>query len=327
MRDWSADWSYRGQPAVVIESRRLRVVVLPDLGGKIWSIRDKAHDRELLWHNPRVPPSSAPFGARYDDWFAGGWDDLFPNDAPVLLDGQPLPDHGEWWARPCRWRIDEEPGTLRLVLSGLGLVTPHRWERVIELREDERAIWCSTTIRNEGHAPLPFLWRIHPALPATPGSRIEIPSEHVVIEAASSPGLDRRPFAWPLARTTDGGVSNLGVCPEPGHERMLQAYATRLRAGWCALTGADGLGVGFAFDPAAIDTVTLFATFGGWRGLSTVILEPGVGWPSDLDKARANGSARVIAPGETTEFAITMVAYEGVGRVEDIGRDGVVRGR
>ncbi len=327
MPEWSADWGYRGLRAVVIENRRLRVVVLPDLGGKVWSIRDKDRDRELLWQNPRVPPSSAPFGARYDDWFSGGWDELFPNDGPVLLDGQPLPDHGEWWARPCAWRIEDEPGVVRVRLSGFGVVTPHRWERTLEVRDGERMLRCATTIANEGFAPLPFLWRIHPALPATPGSRIEIPSDRVVVESAASPGLDPRPFTWPLAPTSDGGVANLGVCPEPGKDRALLAYATRLRAGWCALTGADGVGVGFAFDPAVIDTVTLFATFGGWRGLHTVLLEPGVGWPYDLDVARANGSARMLAPGEATTFAITMVAYDGIGRVEDISHDGEVRGR
>lgn len=327
MLEWSADWSYRGLSAVVLENRRLRIVVLPDLGGKVWSIRDKAHDRELLWHNPRILPSPAAFGARYDDWFSGGWDELFPNDAPALHDGQPLPDHGEWWARRCDWRVEDEPGLLRLRLSGVGVVTPHRWERTIELRADERALHCATTIRNEGHAAIPFLWRIHPALPATPESRIEIPSDHVEVEPASSPGIDPRPFAWSLARTSEGGVANLGVCPDPGRERMLLAYSTRLRAGWCALTGADGVGVGFAFDPAVIDTVTVFATFGGWRGLSTVLLEPGVGWPYDLDMARANGSARVLAPGDEAEFRIAMVAYDGLTRVEEISADGVVRGR
>lgn len=244
-----------------------------------------------------------------------------------MFDGQPLPDHAEWWGRSCEWRIDDEPELLRLRLSGVGIVTPHRWGRTIELRADERVLHCMTTIRNDGFAPLPFLWRIHPALPATPGSRIEIPSEHVVVEPASSSALDPRPFAWPLARTSECGMANLGGCPEPRRELMMLAYATRLQAGWCALTGSDGVRVGFAFDRADINAETLFATFGGWRGLSTVLLEPNVGWPYDLGNVRTKRSARHVSSGKSSEFGLTTVACVGISRVERISLDGDGRGR
>ena len=49
-------WSLRGIPAVLLEGRYLRVTVLPELGGKIYSIVSKADDTELLWHNPRLDP-------------------------------------------------------------------------------------------------------------------------------------------------------------------------------------------------------------------------------------------------------------------------------
>lgn len=56
----STEWTYRGLDAVLIENELLRVVVLPQLGGKIWSIVDKRRDCELLWHHPRVGPRPAP---------------------------------------------------------------------------------------------------------------------------------------------------------------------------------------------------------------------------------------------------------------------------
>jgi len=37
------------------------------------------------------------FDASYDDVWAGGWEELFPNDAPGDSEGRRLPDHGEWW--------------------------------------------------------------------------------------------------------------------------------------------------------------------------------------------------------------------------------------
>ena len=34
----SSEWSYRGLQALVLENERVRVVVLPELGGKIWQL-------------------------------------------------------------------------------------------------------------------------------------------------------------------------------------------------------------------------------------------------------------------------------------------------
>ena len=48
------DWSYRGLDTVVLENRMLRVVILPQAGGKIWQITYKPLDADLLWNNPRI---------------------------------------------------------------------------------------------------------------------------------------------------------------------------------------------------------------------------------------------------------------------------------
>jgi hypothetical protein len=99
------NWRYHGFRAVVVENSQLRLVILPELGGKLWSLVYKPVDREIFWHNPRTAPRPAPYGAAYDDWFCGGWDELFPNDAATTFAGDAYPDHGEWWAMPFAWEI------------------------------------------------------------------------------------------------------------------------------------------------------------------------------------------------------------------------------
>jgi hypothetical protein len=54
------DWSYRGLDAVLLENRKLRVVILPQAGGKLWQITHKPLDADLLWNNPRIPPARLP---------------------------------------------------------------------------------------------------------------------------------------------------------------------------------------------------------------------------------------------------------------------------
>ncbi|MBA2755241.1 MAG: DUF5107 domain-containing protein [Chloroflexia bacterium] len=49
---FSADWTYRGLRALVLENSSLRVGILPDVGGKVWSIVHKGRDREIPWQSP-----------------------------------------------------------------------------------------------------------------------------------------------------------------------------------------------------------------------------------------------------------------------------------
>jgi len=92
----------------VLENDLLRIEVLPELCGKIWSIISKPRKRELLRHNPGPTPHRVAPGSSFDGAFFGGWDEVFPNDAPVTVDGIDNPDHGEIWTTPCDWRMVEQ---------------------------------------------------------------------------------------------------------------------------------------------------------------------------------------------------------------------------
>ncbi|MFM9108386.1 MAG: hypothetical protein ACKOWF_17000 [Chloroflexota bacterium] len=318
-----------GAETVVLDNGAIRVTVVPRLGGRIWSVVDGDSGAERLWRRPGASLASAPRGASYDDWFAGGWDDIFPSDGPGTAGGYDLPDHGEWWTEPAAWSVTERPGGPVLTLSGAGWRTPHRWTRTLSLIPGRPALRLSTLIVHTGTAadgPLPFLWRIHPALPALPGGRIHLPAATVLADGAFSTGLATGRCPWPDAPDLDGRIRDLSRIPGRGEGGRLLLYADHLTAGWCAVTGPDGAGLGFAFDRATIDTITLFADFGGWRGLQAIIPEPGAGFPAETGGVIAGESRRpVLRPGEAIRFDITAVAIApGPGGIAAIGRDGGV---
>ena len=319
-------WSYRGFPAVVAENRWLRLTLLPDLGGKLWSLVYKPLDREMLWHNPRVVPRPAPFGARYDDWFCGGWDELFPNDAPVTIGGEPYPDHGELWAMPFAWEIEEATADRVTVhLACPGTVTPSRFEKWMTLTADDPVLRTRYRIANEGPAPLDFLWKLHPALRTGERSRIDLPARRVVIDEGFAADFAHPELTWPQATGRDGAPIDLRVVPPPAAQTARFYYAVELDAGWCALTdGTDRVGFGLAFDPAILSSVWVFGSHGGWRGLATTILEPCTGYPYELDKAIAHGRCAHLAPGEALETEVAAVVYQGRTEVTGIDRDGNV---
>lgn len=323
----STEWTYRGFDAIVLENEMLRVVLLPELGGKIWSIRDKRRDCEVLWQHPRVAPRAAPFGAAYDDWFCGGWDELFPNDAPVAINGEQYPDHGELWSLPWACAVVEQTrDAVTVALRHAGVVTPTRFEKRLTLRAHEPLLHIAASITNEGTEPLNFLWKLHPALAITPDSRIDLPARQIEID----PGFRARlgglaSFAWPHATLATGERIDMRRVPGPDAQTCDFYYAVELDDGWCALTDTSAqAGFGLVFDKTVFRTVWVFGAYGGWRGLYTTILEPCSGYPYRLDEAIARGTASQISPGATLHTELTAVIYHGVDHVERLTRAGEV---
>jgi hypothetical protein len=319
------NWTYHGFRAVVLENRHLRAVILPELGAKVWSLVDKAADRELLWHNPRVPPRPVHYGAAYDDWFCGGWDELFPNDAPTTVAGEPYPDHGELWSMPFRWEVATEDGAVSLHMGRSGVVTNTSVEKRITLRADEPLLRFGHRIANHGPAPLDYLWKLHPALRITPAARIDMPARKVLVDPGFRDRLAVDAFTWPYAPTAGGERLDVRPVPPFASATCDFYYAVELDAGWCALTDtATKSGFGLLFDPAVFRSVWVFGAYGGWRGLYTTILEPCTGYPYRLEDAIAQGTASRLAAGETLETEVTAVLYHGVQAVTQIGPGGEV---
>lgn len=303
-----ADWRYHGFQALVIENSHLRLVILPELGGKLWSLVYKPLDREIFWHNPRMAPRPAFYGAAYDDWFCGGWDELFPNDAPTSFAGDLYPDHGEWWAMPFAWEITtQRADEVTVHLRRAGVVTNTTVERWITVRDDAARVELRYRIRNDGPQPLDFLWKLHPALAISPHARLELPDCTVLPDPAFNDRLDKQPFAWPHARSAQGDAVDMRVVPAPDAATCDFYYATDLAAGWCALSDAQArYRCELTFDPAVFRSVWVFGAYGGWRGHYVTILEPCTGYPYRLEDAVAQGTAIRLAAGEELETTVTM---------------------
>lgn len=311
---WRTDRDARGIEHVVLVNNALRLTFLPQLGGRLWSIVDLSRDEELLWHHPTLQPHAVAPGAGYDDAFAGGWDELFPSDRAVEMDGVTYPDHGEWWSQPWEWRVAEEPDALRLTLSGSGFATRHDARREVTVPRDGSGFSWRTQITNTGDAAIPFIWRHHPALPIRPDARLELPAARVEAIAEDPGAISAAPFNWPHALMDDGNARDLSVLPVADCGEVWMLYATDLAEGHARVTwpGADDgatHGIAFTFDPASVTAVTTFATFGGWRDLQTILPEAGVGYPADLREAVSAGTSGALGVGETVDYEVSVTVW------------------
>lgn len=322
----STEWSYNGIPTVILENRLLRAVVMPGLGAKIWQLTYLPQGRDLLWQHPRIRPRALPFHSAYDDVFFGGWDELFPNDAPEELAGERMPDHGEVWTLPWGWALERAaPDEATLHLWVETPISGCRVEKWISLRDGEAKLRFRHRLTNLGAHEQPFLWKLHPALAVDEHSRIDMAADEVYVEDFGPPRNGRTgvSYQWPLLTDDAGAQHDMRRCLGPQARVNEFQYATRMRAGWCALTHTrERLGFGLAWDSAVLPSCWIFASYGGWRGLQVAILEPCSGYPLSVAAGVAQGTHQKLAAGQTLETDIVACVFSGLDGVSHIDADG-----
>jgi hypothetical protein len=322
----STEWSYRGLHTVVLENRLVRLVVLPEVGAKIWQITYKPLDTPLLWNNSRIAPARLPLNSLYDDVWSGGWDELFPNDETATIDGEMYPDHGELWTGEWSaeaFQTNDEAGVrLRFTtpISAISVV------KTIRIRRDSACVHFRHEFHNLGWTRFPFLWKLHPAMAVTPQHRIDFPPMKIVTEPAFPGTLGGGPasFDWPGTKIAGRDV-DLRRVPTESARQLYFFYGTEMMAGWCALTNtANRLACGLVFDRKVFSHCWLFASYGGWRNYNVAVIEPCTGYPLNFESMRAAGRERTLAPGEQLSTDVLLTVQEGIAAVSHIEPDGTV---
>ena len=200
---------HKGFAAFELSNGRISLVTIPELGGKIASIRHLDSGREWLWTNPHLSYRKPVYGASYIREFDfGGLDECFPTVAPAFYPaepwaGTPAPDHGELWAQP--WDVRQADATAdRATLSAVchGVRFPYRFERTITVERGQAAARLDYRAANLSPYAMPFLWSIHPLLPLEPGMRLTLPEgvAQVRIDFSTNDWLGKTGelHAWPV---------------------------------------------------------------------------------------------------------------------------------
>ncbi|MFF5706023.1 DUF5107 domain-containing protein [Streptomyces sp. NPDC012794] len=150
--------------AVVIENGRLRVTVLPGLGGRIHSLVHLPTGRELLYRNPVFQPAHfALNGAWYSggvEWNIGATGHTALSCAPLHAALVPAPDGGVM-VRLWEWeRLRDLPFQVDLWLPA-----------------DSDFLYVGVRVRNPHERPAPLYWWSNTAVPEDAGTRVLAPAE------------------------------------------------------------------------------------------------------------------------------------------------------
>lgn len=184
---------------LVLENRHLRLIFLPELGGRLYSAVIKETGQEIFYHNPVVKPSRygvlQPYEANW--WLAtGGMEWAYPTQ-----------EHGYRWGIPWEY----ETGSDRLTMRD---TAPHRVEAEVEviLPADSGLFTVRPRLTNNGPAAVPAQFWLNAALTLgsasiSPDTRFIIPVDQAVVHSRGEEGWDlpgaHEEIGWPLVGETD----------------------------------------------------------------------------------------------------------------------------
>jgi len=300
--------SCRGFETIVLENAHMRAVIIPELGGRVWELEDRVRERQWIWHREDVPLRASTMGDVYDDVWAGGWEELFPNDAPGKFEGRDLPDHGEWWT--MKWSVVDTSSRsmASACLSATSTVVKATCTKEFRLANDTATLLVCYRIRSNEVQPFHFLFKQHLPILITSDCRLLLPGGRAqAVDPSFSTILKRGDeFDWPLVGKGDEGT-DLRVIPDRSINAKDFLYVRDLPEPYCGVEDLKhGASIRMNFDYTKLPYVWLFLTYGGWRDLYTAVLEPCSNLPKDLSEAVRLGQSARLEPGQ--EFKTTVAA-------------------
>ena len=269
-----------GWDALVLESDRLRVAVIPEKGADIYEFVDVASGLDVLFKAPwgLLPPGSPPRpeadGLEFIGNYEGCWQELLPNaNDACVYEGVDLPFHGEAALLPWEADILQDGGdALAVKLSVRCRLLPFRLERTMRLASGNTDLVLEETVTNDGPGRLPFVWGHHLVLGPPfieERCRLELPARSIETAdqvweetARLAPGQRSR---WPHAQLRDGsGTVDLGEIPGPDDGSHDDLFVGDFSAGWATVVN-DRLGVRFrlSWDAALFPWLVLWQPYGG----------------------------------------------------------------
>jgi galactose mutarotase-like enzyme len=321
---------------VVISAGDCSVTILPQLGGKIASIR--IGDRELL-QEPLTAYAPRTLTMNFDQGDASGWDECLPSVAACTVKTEngaaTVPDHGDLWR--VEWKSKEE-GSVNgrrgagnshpnsASLRGECFSLPLVLERKVALNRSENGweLRLDYSLTNTGSFAAPWSWAAHPLFAAEEGDRIELPGTVATLRLEGSGGgrlgKGGDTVSWPLANLAKGGQVDLSLARGPESEIGDKLFAGPLgkTENWCALERPKaGVRIKVGFDPAATPYLGLWICYGGWperQGAKQmcVAMEPAT---APVDSLADTGPwSRTLGPGKTCSWTMS-VAIESIASV------------
>ncbi len=171
---------------VILENDYVRVRILPEVGGKIWSIYDKKQGKELFYDNDAVKFRDISLRG---PWTSGGIEFNFG-----------VIGHAPSCSFPVDYKTVRRDGSVCCYIGVLDLLTRTRWTVEIELPDDSPRVKTRTFWHNASGQFQPYYTWVNTGVKATDDTRILYPAAYGI-------GHDGKTFAFPIEEGTGRDLS------------------------------------------------------------------------------------------------------------------------
>ncbi|AEJ19716.1 hypothetical protein [Gracilinema caldarium] len=297
-----------GYPAVGLRSEAAELMMVPQLGGRVISLKNRKSNREWLWHQDRPDWLWAnKAGDNFGLSPQAGIDECIPSVASCNFKGRQIPDHGEVWYQA--WDLDIKALDQGMLTSTLELqISPLKFSRTIRLM-DEHTFLFDYVLENKGFEEEPFIWCIHPLKNIYEGDRLLLPEEVNSLRLDGGIGvLIARGDVWKYPEPFSGTRLDLCQVPGTGNELCVKGFAGPLQHGWAAIENQHtGDRLDLYWDPKLVPYLGLWINR-GLGGFHHVALEPCTGIPDSLTIAAEKWKEiKTIQGGEQLGWSLKIV--------------------
>jgi galactose mutarotase-like enzyme len=269
--------TYAGFRVLGLRSPEVELRCAPELGGRLFSLVNRRSGREWLWRLHEVPELFFPTNPfDFGSGCFAGLDECLPTvGACTWVDGRPLADHGDIWARS--WDISiQGKGVLALSVSlpSFGL----RFSR--QIRIEGNTVRFDYELENFGAGEAPALWSMHPLFRISKNDRLQLPAGvqklHLEAERFAFIGNVEKKHAIDVREFRPGVRLNSLELPS-GQHGYLKCFTPALPAPNASVAlinseSSDRLEV--HWDTGINPYCGLWLTRGGYRNWHHVALEP-----------------------------------------------------
>lgn len=237
----------------VLSNTETEVAVVPELGARIISLKNRRTGREWMWH----PGDGLKLfrncpGDSFSNGPLVGMDECLPTVEPCIWRGRQLHDHGEVWM--AAWAVDDGAWKSGILKTSVSLkISPLDFARTLEL--DKNELRLTYELFNRSRMPEYFIWAMHPLLQLRAGDRLVLP-------------LSTRE-----SLNGEGWIDELDLAIPKGS--FSKIFAGPLKSGFAAIhSDTTGERIEFEWVPVENDGLGLWLTQGGWHGHHHFAIEP-----------------------------------------------------
>lgn len=280
---------YKNMEFLNLENEDLSVILLPDLGFKIASIKHKIKNFEFVFQPTDGKYEKAKYGDDFSKYDTSGIDDCIPSIDICLYPGTGinLVDHGDVWS--LKWNVEPTYNGYvgKVTLPSIPLI----FEKYISLEKSK--IIIKYKIINNTDKNYMYLWAFHGLLNYEDSSYLEFPHELKNYINVQNDEL------W------DFDITKISNFKENSTYKYY--FTDKMSKGWASLVHPDKhLKFEINFNPIVIPYLGVWLTTGGFKGEKNIAIEPSNGFYDSLENAFDNEKYEKVMANSSNEWSLEI---------------------